>query len=75
MSSEVVAIRHQIERECLAMKAVLSGYAMTSRHEIIAHRFQALGQHQQRFIDAVGEQEATRICYEAYAHIISVPDG
>lgn len=75
MNSDVAAIRQQIEHECVAMKAALTGYAVVGRHEIIAHRFQVLSQHQQRLIGYVGEQEASRICYEAYVHVISPPDG
>ena len=75
MSSDVAAICQQIERECLAMKAALSGAAVVATHAIITHRFHAISQHQQRLIDAVGEQEASRICYETYAHVIGPPDG
>lgn len=75
MSSDIVALRQQIECECLAMKAALSGYAVVATHAIITHRFQAIGQYQERLIGCVGEQEARRICYEAYEHIINDPDG
>jgi len=75
VSSEIAALRQQIETECIAMKQALSGYAQVSRHEIIAHRFKAIEQHQEQLSQWVGEQEAQRICYETYEHVISAPDG
>lgn len=75
MNSEVAVIRQQIERECLAMKAALFGYAVVSRHEIISHRFQAIGKHQERLMRSVGSQEAQRITYETYEQVLNVPDG
>lgn len=75
VNSEVAALRQRIETECVAMKQALSGYAVVSKHEIIACRFKAIEQHQKQLSQWVGEQEAQRICYETYEHIISTPDG
>ena len=75
MSSEIAAIRQQIACECLAMKAALSDYAVVSKHEIISHRFQAIGKHQERLTTSVGAQEAQRITYETYKQVLNAPDG
>lgn len=75
MSSDIAAIRQQIALECEAMKQALWGYAAVSKHEIIAHRFEALGKHQERLTASVGAQEAQRILYEAYEHVFDTPDG
>lgn len=75
MNSEITALRQRIETECVAMKQALSGYAIVSRHEIITRRFKALEQHQEQLSQWVGVQEAQRICYETYEHIINTPDG
>lgn len=75
MSSEVAALRRQIETECEAMKQALSGYAVVSKHEIIAHRFEAIGKCQDQLAASVGSQEALRILVETYGRIFDVPDG
>lgn len=75
MSSKVVALRQQIEAECVAMKQALSGYAVVSTHEVIRRRFEAIGKHQEQLTRCVGTQEAQRILYETYEQVINVPDG
>lgn len=75
MSSDVAALRRQIEAECAAMKQALTGYAAVSKHEIIAHRFEAIGKCQEQLTASVGAQEAQRILYETYGQVFDVPDG
>ena len=75
MRSDIAAIRQQIILECEAMKQALYGYAVVSKHEVITHRFEALGRHQEQLTASVGAQEAQRILYETYEHIFDPPDG
>lgn len=75
MSSEVAALRRQIETECEAMKQALSGHAVVSTHEVIRRRFEALGSHQEQLTRCVGAQEARRILYETYEQVLDVPNG
>lgn len=75
MSSEVAALRQQIEAECVAMKQALSGYAVVSKHDVIARRFEALGTCQDRLTAFVGSQEAQRMLCETYGQVFDVPDG
>lgn len=75
MSSEVAALRRQIEAECEAMKQALTGYAVVSKHEMIAHRFEVISKCQEQLTVSVGAQEARRILFETYGQVFDVPDG
>ncbi len=75
MSSEVADLRRRIALECEAMRQALYGPAVVARHEIIAHRFQAIGQHQEQLTRHLGAQEAQRITCETYAQVFGSPDG
>ncbi|MBA2681304.1 MAG: hypothetical protein H0U76_23250 [Ktedonobacteraceae bacterium] len=64
--SEVARLRARIERECQAMRAGLTGYAVVSNHEAINHRYDALGDYQQQLEPLVGTEEAARMTVEIY---------
>jgi hypothetical protein len=68
--SEIARIRKQIELECEAMRLALSGYAVVASHDIINHRYDALGRQQIALEKIVGTEEANRIVYETYENII-----
>ncbi len=75
MSSDIAMLRQRIQTECEAMKQALFGYATVARHEIITHRFRALGQHQEQLARSIGPEEAQRIIFETYSQILGAPDG
>lgn len=68
--SEIARIRKQIELECEAMRLGLSGYAVVASHDIINHRYDALGRQQIALEKIVGAEEASRIVYETYEKVI-----
>lgn len=64
--SEVARLRERIEQECQAMRAGLTGYATVSNHDAINHRYDAIGDYQQRLEPLVGTEEAARMTIEIY---------
>ena len=68
--SEIARIRQQIELECEAMRLALFGYAAVASHDLINHRYDALGREQIALEKIVGTEEANRIVYETYEKII-----
>ncbi|GCF07250.1 hypothetical protein [Dictyobacter arantiisoli] len=68
--SEVRRLRDQIETVCRAMNQMLSGYAVTARHDIINHRYSTLGTYQEELETLVGEQQALDIVIEAYNRVV-----
>jgi hypothetical protein len=66
MESEIARLLKQIEAECAAMQLALSGYAAVAKHEIIAHRFDAIGQHRNQLATLVGDQEANTMTWQTY---------
>ncbi len=72
--SEIAALRQRIEEECIAMHRALHGYAIVSRHDIIAQRFAAIGQYKEQLAAVVGEQEAMCITYQTYAQVADAHD-
>lgn len=72
--SEIALLLQRIETECIAMQQALHGYAIVSRHDIIARRFEAIGQHKEQLAAVVGEHEAARITYQTYARVTDAHD-
>jgi hypothetical protein len=68
--SEVSKLREQIETVCYAMNQMLSGYAVTARHDIINHKYNTLGTYQEELETLVGEQEALEIVIETYNRVV-----
>ena len=62
--SEVKRLMEQIELECQAMQLALHGYAVVASHEVIGHRYDAIGQYQVELEKHVGKEEANRLVYE-----------
>jgi hypothetical protein len=66
-TSEIAELRQQIELACVAAFQGLHGLAQgVARHQIINARMERVGALQETLGSLVGEQEATRIVYEAY---------
>lgn len=68
--SEVARLMQQIEIECQAAKQGLEGLAIVASHDSINARMEKLWDYRQELAQEVGEQEATKIMYEAYARVI-----
>lgn len=66
MGSDVAALRQQIETECAAIHQAMSGFAVVSKHEVIANRYVALHQHTKQLAHVVGEQEANSFTCQTY---------
>jgi hypothetical protein len=68
--SEVARLRRLIELECEALQLLKTGYAVTSAHKIINHKYQGIGTAQEELATIVGEQEAARIAVETYIQVM-----
>ncbi|MBV9231552.1 MAG: hypothetical protein JOZ18_19745 [Chloroflexi bacterium] len=68
--SEVARLRRLIELECEALQHLRTGFAVTSSHEIINHRYDGIATAQQQLAAIVGEQEATRMAVEIYMRVM-----
>ena len=68
--SEIAKLRMQIAEELEAMRRGLNGFACTSKHEFIAHKYNALGTYQDQLEDLVGEQQAEGIIAKLYQEVI-----
>jgi len=68
--SDVARLREQIERETEAMQQGLYGSAITARHDLIAHRYDAMEQYHNELILLVGQEEAANILTDAYSQVM-----
>lgn len=68
MTSSVAAIKAQIEAEYEAANRALFGLAQgTARHDFITAKMEAIGAHQARLSQLVGEEQAIAIVYEVFS--------
>jgi hypothetical protein len=72
--SEIANLRHQIELECEAMRRGLTGFAMTAKHEIVAHKYDQLGIYQSQLEKLVGEEQALCMIAEIYTQAMNEED-
>lgn len=70
--SEVMRLLEELELRCQAACWGMYGYAKVARHEIIANRFEAIGQCQDKLEKLVGSEEANKTVVLTY---IRVMDG
>ncbi|HLX39597.1 MAG TPA: hypothetical protein VKR42_03655 [Ktedonobacteraceae bacterium] len=69
--SEVAQLRRQIEMEIEAMQRGIHGFASgTSRHSFIRKRMDRVGSYQEKLMQVVGKDEATRMVYGIYVKAI-----
>jgi hypothetical protein len=68
--SEIARLRHLIELECESMERGLTGYAITAKHNIIAHKYERLDAYRQQLEQLTGKTQATKIITEIYMHTI-----
>ncbi|GCE08384.1 hypothetical protein [Dictyobacter aurantiacus] len=71
--SEVEKLRQRIALECQAMHRLMYDFAAVSRHEIIAHHYDAIGAYQNQLELLVGNVEASLITAETYIKAIEAP--
>ncbi len=73
MSSDVAALRQRIETECAAIHQALYGFAVVSKHEIIANRYESLHQYTRQLARVAGEQEANSFTCLTYTQAMEQP--
>lgn len=67
--SEIARLRQQIEVELTSMRHGLSGFASgTARHTFIHTRMERVGACQDRLAQYLGENAATEMVFQMYAH-------
>lgn len=64
-TSEVAQLREKIELEIQAMKTVFTDYAAVSQHAIINHKYDQLGDYQQRLEQHIGATAAIEVIIDA----------
>jgi len=64
--SEVVRLMQELELRCQAACLGMHGYAKVAKHEVIANRFEAIGQCQDELEKLVGPEEANRTVVLTY---------
>lgn len=65
MSSEVARLRELIEIQSKAAWLGFYGYAQTSKHEVITHRFEQLGVSFEQLSQEIGSEAAIAMVFEA----------
>ncbi|MBV9689645.1 MAG: hypothetical protein JO202_08025 [Ktedonobacteraceae bacterium] len=64
--SEVARLRQQLEEECEALHRGLYGLASVASHEIIRHRYQALGEYADELAKHLGQEQARDLLVTTY---------
>ncbi len=67
MKSELAQLRQRIEQEITAMRLLMNGPAIVSRHDIIAQRHRHLTTHRKALTNLVGEEQAGFMFFAIYA--------
>src|SRR2546430_17557567 len=68
--SEVMRLVQELELRCQAACLGMHGYAKVAKHEVIANRFEAIGQCQDELEKLVGPEEANRTVVLTYIRAI-----
>ncbi|GHO89753.1 hypothetical protein [Dictyobacter formicarum] len=71
--SEVEKLREKIALECQAMHRLMYDFAIVSKHETIAHHYDAIAGYQGQLESLVGNVEASLITAETYVNAIERP--
>jgi len=68
--SEIARLRRLVELECEAMERGLNGYAITAKHEIIAHRYDRIDAYRQQLEQLTDKKQASKIIAEIYMRTV-----
>jgi len=68
--SEVMRLLEELELRCQAACLGMHGYARVARHEIIASRFEAIGQCQDELEKLIGSEEANKTVALTYIRVM-----
>jgi hypothetical protein len=68
--SEITRLRRLVELECEAMERGLNGYAITAKHEIIAHRYDRIDAYRQQLEQLTDKKQASKIIAEIYMRTV-----
>ncbi len=63
-------LMQELELRCQAACLGLNGYAKVAKHEVIANRFEAIGQCQDELEKLVGPEEANRTVVLTYIRVV-----
>lgn len=68
--SDVARLRQLIAQECEALRRAMDDFAVVASHESIRRRYLALGEHQQRLGELIGDEQATDVLCETYNRVV-----
>jgi hypothetical protein len=68
--SEVTRLMQELELRCQAACLGVHGYAKVAKHEVIAHRFEAIGQCQDELGKLIGPEEANKTAALTYIRVM-----
>jgi hypothetical protein len=68
MGSEVMQLRQQLDEICAAMYRGLHGYAAVGKHEHITHKYEMLGEIQEKLARYVGKDRAFQDVIDAISN-------
>ena len=68
--SEIARLRQRLEEECEALHRGLYGLASVASHEIIRHRYRAIGDCADELAKHVGQEQARDILVTTYSEKI-----
>jgi hypothetical protein len=73
--SEVARLRQQLDEICVAMRRGLTGYAVVGKHAAITHKYEMLGEAQERLALYVGKEQAFQDVLDALSRSEGVLAG
>jgi hypothetical protein len=68
--SEVARLRLAIEDECIALQNIFTAPAIVASHEMVRHKYNTIGQHQDQLAKHVGEEQALNEMIEIHNRIV-----
>ena len=68
--SEIARLRRLIALECESMERGLTGYAITAKHEIIAHKYDRIDAYRKELEQLTDENQAAKIIAEIYMRTV-----
>jgi hypothetical protein len=68
--SEIAKLRQQIDREIIAMKHAMHGYATVTRHDIITHHFANLETVYEQLVAEIGNVAAIQAISEKLEEVL-----
>jgi hypothetical protein len=73
--SEVMRLMQELELRCQAACLGMHGYAKVAKHEVIANKFEAIGQCQDELEKLIGPEEANKTVVLTYIRVMDGEDA